>query len=97
MERGRFLDIAAQAAPEGSVRIQLEALMEEAIYGKAEAVQALIDQWPGVAAALRLSAARSIGDGYYVGASMVGLSLLAALVLMRRKPDPASGPAKAAP
>lgn len=97
MERGRFFDIAAQAAPEGAARVQLEALMAAAVFGKDEAVQALMDQWPAVASALRLSAARSIGDGYYVGASMVGLSLLAAVVLMRRKAAPAPGAAKAVP
>ncbi len=39
------------------------------------------------ASALRLSAARSIGDGYYVSAGMVALGLLATVVLMRRHPS----------
>lgn len=86
MERGRFLDIAAGAAPEGAARSALEGLMEQAVYGRPEAVEALVAQWPAVASALRLSAARSIGDGYYVGTGMVALGLLAAMLLMRRKP-----------
>lgn len=86
MERVRALDIAASAAPEGPARRTLEGLMEEAIYGRPQAVQALLEQWPEVASALRLSAARSIGDGYYVSAGMVALGLLAAVVLMRRHP-----------
>ncbi|WGD31509.1 MFS transporter [Ancylobacter sp. WKF20] len=86
MERARVLDIAAKAVPEGEARAHLESLMEQAIYGKDEAVRALLEQWPAVASALRLSAAQSIGDGYYVGSGMVALGLLAAWVLMRRKP-----------
>ncbi len=97
LERGRFLDIAAAAAPEGIARTQLEALMEQAVYGKPEAVQALLDHWPAVAAALRLSAAQSIGDGYYVGACALGLGLLLAIVLMRSKPSPSVETVKAVP
>lgn len=87
-ERGRFLAIAADAAPEGAARTQLEALMTDAIYGKEEAVHTLVERWPAVAAALRASAARSISDGYHVGAGMLAFALCAAVVLMRR-PSPA--------
>ena len=85
-ERSRFLDIAAEAAPPGPAREHLQALMDQAVYAGPEAVKDLVEQWPAVASALRLSAARSIGDGYYVGAAMMALGLLAALVLMRRHP-----------
>lgn len=94
MERGRFLAIAAGAAPEGPARNDLETLMEQAVYGKPEAVQALVARWPEVASALRLSAARSIGEGYYVGTVMVALGLVAAVLLMRHS-SPAT--AKAVP
>lgn len=94
MERGRFLAIAAGAAPDGPARNDLEALMEQAVYGKPEAVQALVDHWPAVASALRLSAARSIGEGYYVGTAMVAVALVGAVLLMRR---PAPAAAKAVP
>ena len=89
MERGRFLSIAADAAPEGPARVQLEALMADAIYGKAAAVHTLTEQWPAVASALRASAALSISDGYHVGAGMLALALCAAVFLMRR-PSPAT-------
>ncbi|WP_332118796.1 MFS transporter [Azorhizobium caulinodans] len=86
LERGRVLAIAAEAAPEGATRTQLEALMADAAYGKDEAVRTLAEQWPAVGAALRLSAARSISEGYYVGAAMLALALCAAVLLMRRPP-----------
>ena len=86
LERGRLLEIATQAAPEGSARVELEGLMAQAAYGSEDAVRTLVEHWPAVASALRLSAAQSIGDGYYVGTAMVALGLLAAVVLMRAKP-----------
>ncbi|WP_371345556.1 MFS transporter [Ancylobacter sp. IITR112] len=86
-ERSRFLEIAADAASPGPVREHLQALMEQALYGGPESINTLLEQWPAVASALRLSAARSIGDGYYVGAGMMALGLLAAVVLMRRHPS----------
>lgn len=97
MERGRFIDIAAKAAPEGPARDQLEALMAQAVYGKTEAAQTLLEQWPAVASALRMSAARSIGEGYYVGAAMVGLGLVTALLLMRGKPVKSAAVVKGVP
>ncbi|MBS7541220.1 MFS transporter, partial [Ancylobacter lacus] len=95
LERSRFLAIAAEAAPEGAARTQLESLMEQAVYGREEAVRALVEHWPAVASALRLSAARSIAEGYYVGTGMVALGLLAALLLMRGKPSAAPDVVKA--
>ncbi|MEW6254382.1 MAG: MFS transporter [Pseudomonadota bacterium] len=85
MERDRVLAIAAETVPSDAARAQLETLMAQAIYGRPEATQALLAQWPDVAAALRLSAAHSIGDGYYVGAGMMGLALLVSILLMRPK------------
>lgn len=94
MERGRFLAIADASGVTGPARAQLEAIMGQAIYGKEEAVRALVEQWPGVASALRASAARSIAEGYYVGSVMLAVALLAVLVLMRGRPHATGAPAK---
>lgn len=96
MERGRFLAIADAAAPEGHARSHLETLMEQAVYGVPEAIRALVDQWPAVASALRLSAARSIGEGYYVGTCMLALALISVLLLMRSRPGASAGGVKQA-
>ena len=86
VERGRVLALAAQASPDTAARAQFETLMAQALYGKDEAVHTLAAHWPEIATALRLGAARSISEGYYVGAVMLAVALLAALLLMRRAP-----------
>lgn len=94
LERGRVLAIAAGAAPDPGIRAQLEATMEQAIYGRAEAVKTLTEQWPAVASALRDSAARSIAQGYFVGVGMLALALVAALLLLRGGRHPSIGSSK---
>ncbi len=84
-ERARVIDIAAQAVPPGTDPAPLEQLMAQAAYGRVEAVHALTTTWPSVAHALRVSAARSIADGYYVGATAMAGGLVLAAILMWRK------------
>ena len=94
MERGRFHAIAEASGVEGAARAQLEVIMEQAIYGNEEAARTLAAQAPAVAEALRLSAARSIADGYYVGFIMLAVALLAVIVLMRGRPNTTGAPVK---
>lgn len=81
----RIISIASSVVQEEKLRTQLEVIMEQAISGKAEALQTLTDSWPMVVPALRDSIAHSISQGYFVGAGMLGIALFCALLLLHRR------------
>lgn len=88
-ERSRIEAIGAAAAPAaGQPPAALDAIMAQAIYGKAEAIQALEQHWPSVASALRASAAQSIAHGYVVCVVFLAVALCAAVLLFRRPLQP---------
>jgi EmrB/QacA subfamily drug resistance transporter len=87
-ERTRLLDLVARTVPPGTLGTKVQDLMVNAVYGQADAVQALHSQYPEAAASLKLLSARSIADGFYLGGSIMVIGLVGASLLLRGKPRP---------
>ena len=92
-EARRLGPIAAKYAETTDEQATLSELLRKSVHGQVDAARTLHERWPAAFDALKTSGARSIADGFYLGAAVAALGLLLAAVLMtRKKPTQASAP-----